>query len=205
MANESVALICPHCDKVTAASHLGTAFWDGHIADGELEAPDTMWRFLQCTHCFQPIVDWREDYGPGFDADEPAIRFPEPRRLSYEVPRGLHEEWSEAQVCFRNKAYKACAVMVRRTLEGTCKENGITERTLANSLTKMLAEGVIDQTLFDWATELRVVGNKGAHYSASPMTREDAEDALSFAEAFLDHIYVLRKRFADFKERRAKD
>jgi hypothetical protein len=33
------------------------------------------------------------------------------------------------------------------------------------------------------------------------VSREDAEDALSFAVALLDHTYVLRQRFADFRER----
>lgn len=33
-------------------------------------------------------------------------------------------------------------------------------------------------------------------------SRQDAEDALAFAEAVLDHIYVLRKRFEEFQSRR---
>jgi hypothetical protein len=33
----------------------------------------------------------------------------------------------------------------------------------------------------------------GAHYTGRPVPREDAEDALAFAEALLDHIYVLRE------------
>ena len=33
--------------------------------------------------------------------------------------------------------------------------------------------------------------------------RDDSEDALAFAEALLDHIYVLRKRFEEFARRRS--
>jgi len=38
----------------------------------------------------------------------------------------------------------------------------------------------------------------------SPVGYNDAEDALQFAEALLDHVYVLRLRFQKFKERRAE-
>jgi hypothetical protein len=62
---------------------------------------------------------------------------------------------------------------------------------------------MIDGTLAEWADALRVVGNEGAHYTGRVVAREDAEDALDFAEALLDHLYVLRQRFTDFQSRLA--
>lgn len=56
------------------------------------------------------------------------------------------------------------------------------------SLSKLVTDGLIDQTLAEWADVLWRVGNKGAHYTGEPVSREDAEDALSFAEALLDHL-----------------
>jgi hypothetical protein len=93
--------------------------------------------------------------------------------------------------------------MVRRTLEGTCLKQGVQERTLAGSLKELRNRGLIDDTLAEWADALRVLGNEGAHYTERGVGREDAEDALSFAEALLDNLYVLRKRFADFQARLA--
>ena len=63
----------------------------------------------------------------------------------------------------------------------------------------MATDGLIDQTLAEWV--LRRVGNKGAHYTGEAVEREDAEDALSFAEALLEHIYVLRRSFEQFRSR----
>jgi hypothetical protein len=93
--------------------------------------------------------------------------------------------------------------MVRRILEGVCKENNVTEKTLINSLKVLEQQGLIDGTLSEWATALRMLGNEGAHYTGRQVPRDDAEDSLAFAEALLDHIYVLRKRFTEFKIRRA--
>lgn len=42
---------------------------------------------------------------------------------------------------------------------------------------------LIDDTLAEWADTLRTLGNIGAHYTAAVVTRQDAEDALAFAEA----------------------
>jgi hypothetical protein len=121
---------------------------------------------------------------------------PQPERAHRAEPRV-----GRSADCFQAKAYAACVVMVRRTLEGTCADQKIKEKSLALSLKKLAADGYMDDTLAKWADALRIIGNKGAHYTGKPVAREDAEDALAFAEALLDHIYVLRHRFAQFLAR----
>jgi len=93
--------------------------------------------------------------------------------------------------------------MVRRTLEGVCKEHGITEKVLGRALQKMHADGLIDGRLFEWAQELRALGNEGAHNTGRPVSREDAADALALCEAMLDYMYVLTAKFNEFKQRRS--
>ncbi|MEX5634131.1 DUF4145 domain-containing protein [Parafrankia sp. FMc2] len=144
----------------------------------------------------------REDYGGGFDEDDrPLTVYPAARQLSTLVPHTLWREWDEARTCFRNKLYTATAVMVRRTLEGTCIDLGVQERILARGLTELKKRGLIDDMLAEWANALRVIGNEGAHFTGRSVSRQDAEDALTFAEALLDHVYVLRKRFEEFRQR----
>ena len=94
--------------------------------------------------------------------------------------------------------------MVRRTIEGVCAENGIKERTLVKSLERMKESQLIDKRLLEWAQELRVLGNEGAHFTGNRVSRIDAEDALALAEAILDYLYVFNAQFNAFKERRAE-
>jgi hypothetical protein len=94
--------------------------------------------------------------------------------------------------------------MVRRALEATCAEHGVKERTLAASLRSLKEKDLINGTLVEWADALRVLGNEGAHYTGKAVNREDAEDALAFADALIDYMYVLRLRFDQFKHRRAQ-
>lgn len=167
---------------------------------GEIQAE---YAFLQCSDCDSPLLQKREDHGGGFEQDKPVFAYPQPKRLSSGIPRELQEGYAEALTCFEAKAYSAASVMVRRTLEGTCADQGATGGALASQLRKLQSEGKIDGMLADWANMLRVVGNEGAHFTGASVSREDAEDALRFAEALLDHLYVLRKRFDEFKARRA--
>jgi hypothetical protein len=190
--------MCPHCEHASNAVVRGRAYWDSE--DGS-RGPPAEWTLVQCDRCYEPALQVRENFGGGFAYDDPTTVYPVPQRLSSSVPAGLRREWEEAQTCFRTKAYSACVVMVRRTLEGTCADQGVKGKTLAQNLKKLAADGRIDETLAQWADALRIIGNKGAHYTGEPVAREDAEDALAFAEALLDHIYVLRQRFAQFLAR----
>jgi len=66
----------------------------------------------------------------------------------------------------------------------------------------MKAQGLIDQRLWDWAELLRDVRNAAAHFNDEDISRQDAEDCLTFNEALLDYLYVLKKRFDDMQLRR---
>jgi Domain of unknown function (DUF4145) len=197
--------VCPHCEQPALGHVHGVAVWDGWPKKAmEPLSPEAEYALIQCGTCGDVSMQVRLETGGGFDADAPRIVFPSPHQLSWEVPKPLRREFEEAQACFTAKAYEATVVMVRRVLEGTCKENDAQERTLVKSLDKLKMAGLIDATLAQWADALRVLGNEGAHYTGNQVPRDDAEDALAFAEALLDHIYVLRKRFEKFADRRAR-
>jgi hypothetical protein len=126
------------------------------------------------------------------------------REISTKVPESLRLEHSEARSCYNNNAYTAAVVMVRRTLEGVCADNGVKKTPLFKALEQMKENGLIEGRLLEWAQELRVLGNEGAHFTGHRVSREDAQDALALAEALLDYLYVFSAQFAEFKDRREK-
>ncbi|WP_329582221.1 MULTISPECIES: DUF4145 domain-containing protein [unclassified Streptomyces] len=130
---------------------------------------------------------------------------PQYRELSESIPEPLRREHSEARACLRVKAYTAVAVMVRRTLEGMCADQGVTKRQpLVASLRNLHEAGKIEGRLLEWAEALRVLGNQGAHYTGTQVSREDARDAIALAEALLDYMYVFASQYEKFKARRAR-
>ena len=192
--------ICPNCGELSKSNVYGEVSM--YLPES---GPPAEFALVQCSHksCQHPIVQVREDYGQGFDDDEPGIFYPSPRRLNWTVPEALRDEFSEARKCFDAKAYRATVVMVRRTLEGTCKDQGSNKKTLASSLVELKDQGKIDGMLAEWANHLRVIGNIGAHFTDKSVSAQDAEDALDFAEALIDHLYDLRPRFENFKARQS--
>lgn len=124
--------------------------------------------------------------------------------LSPAIPAELREAHEEARKTFNAKAYLAAVVMCGRTLEGACAEQGITMGTLQQSLQQMKDQDIIDTRLWEWAQLLREVRNHGAHYNptASSITRQDADDCLTFNEALLDYLYVLKEPFDTMRARR---
>ena len=91
------------------------------------------------------------------------------------------------------------------TLEGACQLQGAKKADLHNMLKDMKNEGKIDNTLWEWAENLRLVRNSSAHFSDERVTRQDADDSLEFSEALLDYLYVLAARFEAMKQRRSAD
>lgn len=201
---KSHAFICPHCENLALAMPHGvTVIPDRNPSDPEdIYGPPVECTLVQCNNCAEVSVRGREDYGNGFTASEYFNIFPEPRRLNSDIPLRLRQGYDEAKTCFSAKAFTATVVMVRRTLEGTCKLNGVKGKTLHAGLRELKENGLINETLSEWANALRVVGNQGAHFSEQNVSRDDAEDSLAFLEAFLEHIYVLQKRFQEFMDRR---
>ncbi|MFI1415509.1 DUF4145 domain-containing protein [Streptomyces sp. NPDC020707] len=200
---QSFPLMCPHCEKPALATVTSEA-----VGGGDTEPPYLL-ELVQCGTCHDPFLMVEEDYGQGWDGDPGVLWPPQKRPLSIHVPQDLRREHEEALQCFKSKAYTATAVMVRRTLEGVCSDQGMSSGTgRPKPLVKMLAqlkdEGKLDGRLLEWAQELRVLGNEGAHFTGRGVSREDAADGLALAEAILDYLYVLTAQFTNFKDRRAK-
>jgi hypothetical protein len=119
-----------------------------------------MTTLMACDECDRALLFRQIDTGDGSEALVRA--WPEAERpLNPAIPEALRNEQDEARRCNRAKAYTATVVMIRRTLEGVCDN----QRTLVRSLDKLRDEGRLDARLYEWATELRLLGYEGAHYT----------------------------------------
>lgn len=191
---------CPACGKPVNAKPLGHTYARG---DG---AARRRWTLYACEDFGHPLVymdsqAWKESFNP----DEMVRVYPpQDRALSEQIPRGLREAHDEARKCFRSTAYAATVVMSLRVVEGACKIQGVSGKTLQDQLGQMRERKLIDSLLWDWADTLRGVRNSAAHFDEqATFSRDDAADSLAYSEALLDYLYVLKERFEALKLRRA--
>ncbi len=91
--------------------------------------------------------------------------------------------------------------MARRTLEAITVDRGETKGTLAERLKALGAKGVLHPTLSDWAREVRLVGNTGAHFDPmDQVTVQDAQQLVNFIRELLKYLYELP---AELRRRRS--
>lgn len=169
------------------------------------------WLVGKCAGCESPFVlfreadpDWQANHHMGIPNEEmPFVQlFPVTHRaLSMSVPPSVRRSYDEAVECFRVGAFTAAVLMARRTVEVTCFEQGYRQRNLGPKLKKMLEDQGIDKRLFEWSSVVKDLGNAGAHESTVAVTRQDADDAISFSEAFASYLYTFARRYDEHVQR----
>jgi hypothetical protein len=194
--DRSYVVECTKCQQKVVARGL--------LADTFPDEGFNIYRFIvaTCGICYQVMFLRQPETENVYSRDAEVLWPALERRLNIAIPEELRWENEEARKCFKAASYTATVVMVRRTLEGVCADQGITQKPLVRALKEMRDRGLIEGRLFEWVEGLRVVGNEGAHFTGNRVSREDASDALALSEAILDYLYVFTAQFEDFKKRR---
>jgi len=125
--------------------------------------------------------------------------------IAQEIPAIARNSLIEAGLCFKAKAYSACAVMSGRALEGICRHQSTESEMLAGGLKELKDREIIDNRLYQWGEELRKHRNIGAHATEENITRNDAKNLIEFAQAICDYVYVLNAKFNRFMRRKKRD
>jgi len=163
---------------------------------------------LECPVCKNAILAYQElvQIGPEDSDWCDAVRlWPEPKKhLDWDIPDSVRNSLEEAQLCYKGKAFSACAVMCGRVLESICSEHKTKNKYLAGGLKELLDQQLIDKRMYEWSEELREHRNIGAHHTTEKISKDDAKDLLDFAIAICDYIFVLTAKFKRFMERKGK-
>jgi Domain of unknown function (DUF4145) len=194
-----IVVRCPKCERDRHLKPHGEYFH----RDDESE-PIVRYTFGGCATCGTPFVVEQTDYGGGFDGEESSIVYPEDDgSVKATLPPVVRASYDAARGCQVAKQWMPAAVMVGRTLEAVCHDQG-SQKTMAADLKDLRDQGKISEELWQSSEQLRFLRNIGAHPSSDPITREDAEDSMNLLQAILETLYHLRPKFEAMKARRAK-
>lgn len=201
--------LCPRCNKQSSFELIGSlplTFNGNYVVsrDGQ-NYPDHHERasVLICRHCQQGVVVLEEEWC----GDMPSIKnsgggniwwkgfhwWPLGGGLLHKsVPPDISDAFHEANLCLSANCPRAAAVMARRTLEAIAADKGEKSGTLAEQLSRMARNGLLHQTLADWSKEVRLVGNKGAHFDPlESVSMADAKQLVEFIRELAKYLYVL--------------
>jgi hypothetical protein len=136
---------------------------------------------------------------------------PSAMNLDPSIPDDLRLAYDEGMRCLAVQCPHAAVVMFRRLLEGIVADRGseaaraAAAKALARGLRVMADEHVLESGLADWAQEIRIVGNTGAHYDAlAIVTLDEARDLSDLARRMLEYIYELPARIQRGRANRAQ-
>ncbi|MFA5089804.1 MAG: DUF4145 domain-containing protein [Candidatus Omnitrophota bacterium] len=194
---------CCYCESKVDAEVLASHEENGPEEWLWLQAKISLLKCPVCNFALVASQDLIRTESNQYEYDVATRVWPKPRKsLDSSIPQTVKKALEEANLCYKAKAYDACAVMCGKALESICFEYKIKETALIGGLKKLLKNGVIDKKIYEWSEALRLHRNIGAHAGENAITQVDSLDLLEFTSAICDYVFVLTKKFENFKKRK---
>lgn len=108
------------------------------------------------------------------------------------IPEKVLRAFDEAITCHSNKCFIASAIMLRKTLEEICDNQGASGKTLYNRLEALSSIIIVPKQLIEATHELRLLGNDAAHLEAQTyeeIGQQEIEISIEFTKEILKAVY----------------
>ena len=214
MSESGFDLFCPQCNILIESKII--AVGNGVIHSNSINQLDksdaqfTMDHYYLCIcpRCDQPFLIKQSIIGVSGEyeivSDETLLYPNESKIFTEELPQSVKTAYDQAAKALHTSLFESAVLMSRKCLEAICKIFNSNGRNLNQRLATLYKNGHIDSRLYNWANEIRLIGNEAAHDFDTKITSEDARDVFEFTEAILIYIFSLTKRFESLKARRYK-
>lgn len=199
-----VSNYCPTCNSIVETGVIFSYFLNIDYID-ELENEGTKIILSMCLNCKRPILteeDFRNiEEHSWVNAKTQLYPYTDNGALK-NAPEAVINPYKEAMKCYRAQAYDACVIMCRKGIEAICMDKGEVKGNLADKLKKLRDKQLLENTLYYWANELRLIGNDGAHSHDQIVTQQDAKDSIDFFDALITYLYHLVIQYDKLTNRR---
>lgn len=193
-------LRCPHC--------LYRGSWE--IAAQEVVENQSLGKRLhfdlvRCCECrLLSLVMWssarRNAAMHGVEMFPPSLR--ESLKAPSTWPQQVGRPWEQAHKALDTESWDAAAAMGGKALEAAARHLGAKASTLAKMIDELGSAGMLPQAMVDWAHEIRLLRNVGAHAAESEVEAQDAQDMVEFLDLFLHYALTLPEEISAYKARR---
>ena len=197
---------CPTCNSVVETEIVFTYTSEREMNE-ELFGNTSEILLSMCLKCKSPFL--KENHyqiidGEFFPNSEIQF-FPNTENVAIKnCPKIVFNPYKEALKCYRAHAYDACVIMCRKGIEAICMDKGEIKGNLATKLKNLNSKGILENTLYSWANELRLIGNDGAHSHDQIVEQQDAKEAIDFFDALITYLYHLVNQYEELIKRRKK-
>ena len=171
---------CGHCGSDVSSEK-------GYLTNGVVGNGKHGWIYI-CHHCTKPtFFDVFDNQFPGQAFGQPVEDISDPLVL---------ELYEESRRCIGASAYTACVLACRKLLMHMAVTKGADEnKNFAFYVDYLAKQGFVPPGAQSWVDHIRKRGNEATH-EIELMTREDAEDLVSFSEMLLKIIFEFPAKVA---------
>lgn len=120
-----------------------------------------------------------------------------------DVPPPIIRTMNESISCHANKNYLASAILVRKTLEEICHEQGADGPNLKKRIEALGEQIVIPPELLDGMDQLRLLGNDAAHIEAwtfQEIGERELTVAIDFTKKIIEATYQYESLLEELEE-----
>jgi hypothetical protein len=195
---------CPTCNSVVETVII-YSYYSGNSINEDLCGDITEVLLSKCLNCQNPFL--KEKSFQIVEGDEYSNTelqfFPNTENEAVKnCPEIVFKPYKEALKSYRAHAYDACVIMCRKGIEAICIDKGECKGNLAAKLKNLNSKGILENTLYSWANELRLIGNDGAHSHDLLVNQQDAKEAVDFFDALITYLYHLVNQYQELIKRR---
>ena len=195
------SIYCPYCHKYTSLDSLtirtGTSIGGRNVTTSASwydSSREISWAMKKCNSCQNVVM--LKNHG------ETIYPSPLPPPIDERIIEAVKIDLKEAKLCFSVSAFKATVVLSRRALKSICIDKGASKKKkLYEQIQDLANNDVITNDLKEWATEVRYIGNEGAHPDEE-INSEDAEAILKLTEQIANVIYIMPEMARELRQKR---
>lgn len=199
---------CPHCLKENVAMTF-RGYHQRSINDGTIPSEflsfDT---FFTCNNCDGPVVvnyhcSAKRRIAPDTAIGDLRHRHQEisiksiwplliKKSAPKYIPQNVERFLQQGFVNFKAQNYDAAGAMARKALEAALVAHSpnLADGSLYQRINKLKENGVLTESLADWAHNVRLLGNDAVH-DLEPADPVDVNQALQLAEYLLIYLFTL--------------
>lgn len=198
--------VCPHCDT---KAHLTLLFQESHVMRNRDVVYYATFRCVPCksliikTHKFtqNPYVQEENLTSLGWMEKFPGGEVVHANKFEGSVPPDALNDFKEGMISLYHKCPKAAVSMFRRALQSALLDRGADAKK--DLIDQIKTATFLTQDIKDWAHNIRIFGNWGAHPQDDNLKEVDekvAKETQSFLEEFFNYVYVMPSRVANARQ-----
>jgi len=193
---------CMHCGNKTLqiVLHQESMPEDIFSEEGEyLGSIDNYYYLTKCRTCegVSLYSNW-EFNKKGVSLSTSDVLHPSVKGVANSVPKKIRECYLEAKKVEKISPI-AFVGLIRKSLEGICKEKGAKGKTLKEKVQDLAKNKIIPDVMSEMADVIRILGNIGTHDFTIEITSQDVEDMDSFFVTLVEYVYVAPQKLAELK------